>query len=398
MTGSNEEIPTASEAEIAALDAEIAALDAEAAKRPSIDLLRQRIYAADLDPALLNDIREVFLWAEHQRHEAWVMDQTATALSEDLAAAKQALRARELAETVPVPELAERCAALDLELRMVSEELAERKVNERTAWTILAGRFRLPEETIDLRSGDPMPRPLAIICEILVDLIEHTPSATNYFGFGWTKKDTGKGYNVIVQRAEGKPPQQVAAEAQAERDALQAELNEIALMVEDGREYDLATHEERPTTVNERTANLLDGLRADYQGAKETIAALRKDCQDAQNTIARLRGRRVMFKPFMVDFSSLGFHTFETVEQFHAWVAKARQDKDWRGDDFVLDARNAPPEVVANVQRASMFATDTPFGYGLDPNIPTFGYRREHKGVLTLREWLAANEIPWPLT
>jgi hypothetical protein len=99
---------------------------------------------------------------------------------------------------------------------------------------------------------------------------------------------------------------------------------------------------------------------------------------------------------FMVDFNSLGFYTFETEQQFRDWVAKARKSRDWRGDDFVLDAKVAGKEHVAAVEIGARITTPGPLGYGLDPDIPTFGYRREHRGSYTLREWLRVRSIEWP--
>lgn len=101
--------------------------------------------------------------------------------------------------------------------------------------------------------------------------------------------------------------------------------------------------------------------------------------------------------PFMVDFNSLGFKTFENIEEFHEWVREARQlERDWRGDDFVLNAKVANPHVVDKVQADSIRATGSPLGYGLQGNTPTFGYRREHRGSFTLREYLATHQINWP--
>ncbi len=99
---------------------------------------------------------------------------------------------------------------------------------------------------------------------------------------------------------------------------------------------------------------------------------------------------------FMVDFNSLGFYTFETEWQFKAWVARSRASRDWRGDNFVLDAKVAGKEAVAAVELKAQTATPGPLGYGLHPEIPTFGYRREHKGSYTLRDFLAAHGIEWP--
>jgi len=88
----------------------------------------------------------------------------------------------------------------------------------------LEGRCVTATDAMPLRDGDPIPLPLALVCKVLADAVEVTPTAENYLGWGWTDSESGKSYNVIVQRADGKSPQQIAAEARA--DLAQAVRNE----------------------------------------------------------------------------------------------------------------------------------------------------------------------------
>jgi len=85
-------------------------------------------------------------------------------------------------------------------------------------------------------------------------------------------------------------------------------------------------------------------------------------------------------------------------------VAQTQQDRGWslprsRTDGrvltFVLEARVAAPEDVDLVQwqaqaQAPEGSVGREIGYGINPNLPSFGYRREHQGSFSLGEWARA--------
>lgn len=77
-----------------------------------------------------------------------------------------------------------------------------------------------------LKEGDPMPPAVAWVCRLLSEMLEGTPGAENYVGWGWTEIETGKGYHILVSRMGGKTPETVASEAwdamRRERDRAEA--------------------------------------------------------------------------------------------------------------------------------------------------------------------------------
>ena len=138
------------------------------------------------------------------------------------------------------------------------------------------------------------------------------------------------------------------------------------------------TPDDAPGDLQDRNQQLMRhyGIATDPRTVRTLLVALA--CARARERGERppWETRTPPFVPFRVDFNTLGFPRFDTLEQFHAWVKEARASEHWRGDDYVLDSKvsNAGVEIV----------------------YPSFGYRIEHTGSVTLRQWLEDNAIPWP--
>lgn len=86
---------------------------------------------------------------------------------------------------------------------------------------------RVPDVPWPKEDGDLMPRPLMFVCMMLMNLLEETPKAENYVGWGWEDPKTGKGYNLVIQHAEGISPQVKAAEAVARAEKAEAQVEAL---------------------------------------------------------------------------------------------------------------------------------------------------------------------------
>jgi hypothetical protein len=90
-------------------------------------------------------------------------------------------------------------------------QLKEQIAYLKTLVQIYTNKMEPPKEP--LKDGDKMPLPLAMICQVLTDVIEAEPKAKNYLSWGWTNPETGKSYSMVVQRAEGLTPGEKAIQA-----------------------------------------------------------------------------------------------------------------------------------------------------------------------------------------
>lgn len=106
------------------------------------------------------------------------------------------------------------------------------------------------------KNGDKMPLALAWTCRHFAEQIEAVPEAKNYLAFGWTDEATGKGYNVTIQRAEGKSPQTIAAEAIEEAATLRAENAALVARVRELEQDVIRAREEASLTQGEGAARI----------------------------------------------------------------------------------------------------------------------------------------------
>ena len=86
-------------------------------------------------------------------------------------------------------------------------EMLERRLS---SYQALLG---LKDEPRAVVVGEKMPRAIALVCNVLAEMLDLAEDAKNYLYWGWTNEATNKSYRVRVSYAEGKSPETLADEA-----------------------------------------------------------------------------------------------------------------------------------------------------------------------------------------
>ena len=152
------------------------------------------------------------------------------------------------------------------------EEVHESMQHENGALkALLNGQIAGDDIPIPTRPGDPFPPGVALVLNLLADLVDSVPEAENYVQLAWTDSVKGRGYELTVRYAEGEMPATRADRLEKERDDARRDLARIFTVVSSD---DAPRDKDLPNNADALWPLALNAVKAYCMHAEEREARL----------------------------------------------------------------------------------------------------------------------------